>query len=436
MKKYEDFNLIHGFPEVELGNDYIIATYQVITATKDIHKLASAIADEQSTGTWTKVKYETAEKKRKFGAKVCSIYEIPPVNEAFKSDEKAYIIQVAFPTINIPAEFSMLLTTVMGNIASSGKMKLIDLAFPESYVKGFSGPRFGIDGLRDALGVYDRPLLNCMIKPNIGWTPDEGAELFYEAAVGGCDVIKDDELLAADLGHCPLKERVTKFMAAEKRAFEETGEHTLYTVNVTGDGDTIRDNAYRALEYGANALMVNFYTAGFPAAKMLASDPNINVPILAHIDFAGAYMSSPYYGLLSDLLVGKLSRLAGADLEIFGTPYGKFPGGRLHYLRVAHFFTQPWYNIKPTMFCASGGTTQAAVPYIMGDLGIDIVIAAGGGVHGHPNGSRAGATAMREAIDATIKGISLEEYAKTHPELAVAIDVWGGDIQSNFDLMK
>ena len=44
-------------------------------------------------------------------------------------------------------------------------------------------------GIRDVLGVYDRPLTNCMIKPCISWTPDEGAELFYEAAVGGIDIV-------------------------------------------------------------------------------------------------------------------------------------------------------------------------------------------------------------------------------------------------------
>ena len=75
-------------------------------------------------------------------------------------------------------------------------LKWIDVAFPKKYIEQFQGPKFGVEGLREKLGVYDRPLLNAMIKPNIGWTPEEGAELFYEAAKGGVDIIKDDELMA------------------------------------------------------------------------------------------------------------------------------------------------------------------------------------------------------------------------------------------------
>ena len=33
--------------------------------------------------------------------------------------------------------------------------------------------------------------------------------------------------------------------------------------------------------------MVNVYTTGHDTLKMLADDPNINVPILAHVNFAG-----------------------------------------------------------------------------------------------------------------------------------------------------
>lgn len=438
MQTYEDYNMLYGFPEVEFENDYMVATYQVITNTKNPDRYFMAIADEQTTGTWTKVKYETKERKRRFGGKVLSIYRIAPIDSRQQTDEDTYVVQIGYPIDNIPNDISMLLTTVIGNISAAGKLKLLNLAMPKKYVNKFTGPKFGIPGIRDVLDVHDRPLTNCMIKPCIGWTPDEGAELFYEAAVGGIDIVKDDELLGADMPFCPLKERIEKFMEKERQAYEETGEHTLYTVNITTDAAHLKENAYRALEYGANALMINFYTVGFPAAKMITEDPNINVPILAHIDFSSAMTVSPYFGLSSELLVGKLSRLAGADMEIFGQPYGKFPHDRLTFTRVSHTFTQPLYNIKPTLYLASGGTVPPAVPEIMKLLGQDICLAAGGGVHGHPNGSRAGAIALRQSIDAAMKGISLIQYAKEHEELAAAIKVWGEgeNIEKNFDLMN
>lgn len=439
MQTYQDYNMLYGFPEVEFEKDYIVATYQIVAKTSDAEKLAMAIADEQTTGTWTKVKYETKEKKRIFGGKVLNIWRIPPLDMNNVEGEAVYIVQIGFPSTNFSADISMLLTTVIGNISASGKLKMIDLSMPKSYVNKFAGPKFGIPGIRDVLGVHDRPLLNCMIKPCISWTPDEGAELFYEAAVGGVDIVKDDELLSADMPFCPMKERITKFMEMERKAYEETGEHTLYTVNITTDPAHLRDNAYRALELGANALMINFYTVGLAGARMITEDPNINVPILAHVDFSGATVASPFWGVDAATWVGRLSRLAGADMHIWGQPVGKFPSNRLALSRVAHAFTQEWYNIKPTLIMPGGGTIPTAVPEIMKIMGQDICLAAGGGVHGHPMGSRAGAKGMRQAIDACMKGVTLGEYAETHEELAAALKAWGytaEDLKRNYDLMN
>ncbi|RLE59516.1 MAG: hypothetical protein DRJ32_04510, partial [Thermoprotei archaeon] len=50
---------------------------------------------------------------------------------------------------------------------------------------------------------------------------------------------------------------------------------------------------------------------------------------------------------------------------------------------------------------------------------------AGGGIHGHPWGSKAGATAMKQAVDAFMKNISVEKYAETHKELKKALEKWG-----------
>ena len=58
-------------------------------------------------------------------------------------------------------------------------------------------------------------------------------------------------------------------------------------------------------------------------------------------------------------------------------------------------------------------------------MGNDVVIQAGGGVHGHPDGTRKGAVAMRQAVDATLKKISLKKYAETHEELKKALGKWG-----------
>lgn len=437
IKKLDIENMAHAFPEVAFSEDYIIGTFQVRAETKNIEKLSVAIAAEQTTGTWIKVSADSMKKQKEFGAKVVSIYEVPDYGADNVEDlPPMYIVQIAFPMKNMGASIPMMLTTIFGNISASGMIKWIDVAFPKKYVEQFQGPKFGVQGLRDRLGVPDRPLLNAMIKPNTGWTPDEGAELFYQAAKGGVDIIKDDELMPADESFCPLEERVTKFMAKEKQVYEETGERTIYTVNITDKIDKIRDNAMRALDCGANGLMVNVYTAGHGALQMLAEDKDINVPILAHVDFVGAYANSTYTGISAPLVIGKLTRLAGGDFQINGHPWGKFPVQYKTFYRSFKFFTQPWWNIKPMMYACSGGTTQLVVANCIKEVGTDIILAAGGGVHGHPDGSLAGAKSMRQAIDAAIEGVDLMEYAKTHKELARMAQMLNPDVAKNFDLMQ
>lgn len=437
IRKLDLENLTYAFPEVAFDNDYIIATYQAKVKTSNIDKLAMAIADEQTTGTWIKVGADSIDKTRRCGSKLVAIYEVPDVGcDAVPDDIPTYLIQIAYPIGNFSDSIASLMTMLFGNISASGMIRLMDVAFPKKFIERFPGPKFGVHGLRELLNVPDRPLLNAMIKPNIGWTADEGADLFYRACKGGVDIIKDDELMLADGDFCPLKERVTKFMAAEKRVFEETGEHSLYAVNISDKADKVRDNAYRALEYGNNCLMVNVYTTGFDTLKMLADDPNINVPILAHGNFAGALAGSTYVGVAAPLLIGKICRLAGGDFQISGHPFGKFPIPFKVFYRTFKAMTMDWWNIKPMMYACSGGTTQLAVEKIVKCVGTDVIMAAGGGVHGHPDGSEAGAKSMRQAIDAAMAGIPVLEYAKTHAELGRMLMFLNPDLKKNFDLMN
>ena len=432
---FNDYNF--DFPEVSLSNDYVIATYYIRTKTSDIVQLATAIADEQSTGTWVEVPGETAQIKIDHGARVLNIFETPDYEFEIPDDvcERDYIVQIGYPCKNIGPQIPMLYTATIGNIANSGKLKLLDLTFPEEFVKGFKGPKFGVKGLRKLLNIPKRPFTNNMVKPCTGWTPDEGAAMCYEVARGGIDIIKDDELLRADPDWCPIEERVEKIMAKIKQAKEETGEDTLYTVNVTDKVGKMKDNAMRALDKGANAIMVNTYTVGFPAAQALMEDPDINVPVLAHVDFSGAMFGSPFNGIASPLLMGKLARMIGADMAIITSPYGKFPVIRSKYIMQCVQARAPLFGMEAMLPLISGGTTQPTTPQVINDIGYDCCMAAGGAVHGHPMGAYAGAKSMRQAIDAVMAGISLKEYAKDHEELQVALDKWGNP-KENFDLLK
>lgn len=426
--------------QIQDEGGYVIATYYLETGVdSDIVKKISAIAVEQTTGTWVPVPEETPEMREKHVAKVVGIYEVPghEFEVPYDLDSRHFIFQLAYPAVNFGPQIPMLLSTVIGNISMSGKLKLLDLQFPKSYLESFQGPKFGTKGIRELLGIPERPLLNNMIKPCTGYTPEVGVKLFSQAIRGGVDIVKDDELIA-DPPFCPREERIKLYMAEAKRYYEETGNKVLFTVNITDRADLVKDNAKRAIDAGANALMINYLTVGISALQVLAEDPEINVPILAHLDFAGTMYESPYSGMSSYLILGKLARMAGADIVVYPSPFGKFPFLRERYLQIGHHLLGKWLHFKPVFPMPGGGVMPAVVPAIINDLGKDCILGAGGAIHGHPMGPIAGGKAMRQAIDAALQGIPLREYAKQHPELQSAIDAWGllDDDQALFDIKK
>jgi 2,3-diketo-5-methylthiopentyl-1-phosphate enolase len=184
------------------------------------------------------------------------------------------------------------------------------------------------------------------------------------------------------------------------------------------------DNAHRAVELGCNAIMVNYLVTGFPVLRALAEDPAVNVPVLAHMDLAGALYEAEWHGMSSHLVLGKLPRLAGADVVVFPAPYGKAPVLPEKFQNVARSLAFPFYNLRPTFPMPSGGITPRMVPAVMKDLGADIVIGSGGGIHAHPQGPVAGARAFRQAIDATMQGRSVDDAAQEHAELKAALETW------------
>lgn len=410
------------------SDDFVIATYYVAGGPQsDLVAKSAALAIEQSSGSWFAVPGETDEVRARSAARIIGIYSVPNyelIAQVPRDEPRAFVLRAAFPCINFFDNIPLMLSSVIGNISSMPNLKLLDLEFPPSFLAQFKGPKFGIKGLRDLLGVPERPLVNNMIKPCAGILPEDGGKLFYEAAAGGTDWIKDDELLGGSPAYSPLTDRVHAYMAAARRADAEKGEKTLYTANVTDEVVRLRDNAYRAIEAGANALLVNVFAVGFSGLRMLAEDPDINVPIAAHTCYGGAQTVSPNQGLSTEV-AQKLIRLCGADMSLNVAPSAKFNALREKFVRVWHIGYSPMGHIKQTFTHAGGGVTPGMVPYLMEQLGNDFIIGVGAGIHGHPSGPRAGAKAMRQSVDAVMQGVSLPDYAKDHPELAESIATWG-----------
>jgi 2,3-diketo-5-methylthiopentyl-1-phosphate enolase len=421
---------------------YCVATYRCHDEKADFAKKAQGIAVGLTVGSWTELPEAQKAQMEKHLGKVISV-EVHEPAPGETSTQRYADLQIAYPDVNFSRDIPALLVTVFGKLSMDGSIKLIDLSFSAGFLSAFPGPKFGLQGVRELLGVMDRPLLMSIFKSVIGYELPALREQFYLQAAGGVDLIKDDEILFEN-PLTPIEKRVEACMEASAQASKETGQKLLYAVNITGPTSKLAEQALKAIQSGANALLFNVLAYGFDALHELSTNPDINVPIMAHPAMAGAMYPSPHYGISASVLLGKLMRLAGADLVLFPSPYGSVVMPREENMAIKHaLLTEDLArdyvgaqsssdslalgSVKlPTSFpVPSAGIHPGLVPWILRDFGQDVVVNAGGGIHGHPLGTIAGGQAFRQAIDATLKGVGLREYALQHRELQAAIDAWG-----------
>lgn len=384
----------------------LVAKYHVETDLP-IQKAAEAIAAEQSTGTWTAVRGAD----NPLAARVIS---------AQGND-----VEIGFPEeLFEPGNIPQYLSVVAGNLFGLGalkKVRLQDVVFPESLVQAHRGPRFGIDEARKILGVYDRPLVGTIVKPKVGLDPAGTAAVAAAAVRGGLDLVKDDETLT-DQSFCPLIPRLEAVMSALDRVEQETGKRSFYAVNVTTGADRILERAEAAVDHGANMVMVDVLTAGFSALEVLSK--NVDVPVHVHRTMHGAFTRDKAHGI-SMVPIARLVRLAGGTNLHTGSYLGKMASEREENDLARDALRNPWYDKLRVFPVASGGIYPAKVHGNLDGYGMDCIVQAGGGVHGHPDGTTAGAKAMVQAVEAWQKKIPLRDYAIDHKELETALRFWG-----------
>jgi ribulose-bisphosphate carboxylase large chain len=398
--------------------EFVECTYYV-ESTLPIERAAKAIAEEQSTGTWTDVSTKGKTVDENLGARVLSI--------------NGPIVTIGFPVALFEIEnIPQFLATVAGNLFGLGALtnvRLIDIKLPKSFVGQFKGPRFGIDGIRKLVGTQKerRAHVGTIIKPKVGLNPKETAEVAYNAGIGGCDLIKDDETLT-DQTFCPMLERLDKVMEKINRIREESNRTVLYAVNITTGAEEILERADQAIERGANMLMIDVLTAGFSALQALRNDESINLPIHVHRTMHGAITRNKKHGIAM-LPLAILVRLCGGDQLHTGSAKGKMERDIKEVKEIDNFLKSDWYGFEKTFPVSSGGLYPGIVHYEIEAFGNDVILQAGGGIHGHPDGTIAGAKAMRQAVDAAMKKIPVEKYSIEHKELARALEKWGEKVE-------
>ena len=235
-------------------------------------------------------------------------------------------------------------------------------------------------------------------------------------------------------------ERVKETLKLKEKAEKETGEKKLYLANVTAECMEMLSRAEFVKDLGGESIMVDICTTGFSALQTLCNENRKNFKLILHAHRAmhAAFTRNPKHGI-SMLVLAKLCRLIGLDEIHVGAIVGKMVGKAKEVYMIgeeiekqiikediaAHVLKEEWFDIKPMFAVCSGGLHPGKVEKLMKIMGHDIIIQMGGGIHGHPKGTIAGAKAARQAVDAVMQGISLKEYARTHAELRDAIKKWG-----------
>jgi ribulose-bisphosphate carboxylase large chain len=252
------------------------------------------------------------------------------------------------------------------------------LELPESLLADFQGPRFGREGLREHLGVYDRPLLCTALKP-MGLTARDMADLAYQCALGGIDIIKDDHGLG-DQPFAPYWERMQRCADAVQRANQETGRRSIYMPNVTGPAEKVVESARFARQVGAGGILVCPGITGLDVMRYLADDEEIALPIMSHPALQGSFVTSPDSGISHYALFGQIARLAGADATIYPNWGGRFSFSKEECQSIAAGTEVAMGGLKPIFPTPGGGMTLERIPELFEVYGKDVIFLVGGGL--------------------------------------------------------
>jgi ribulose-bisphosphate carboxylase large chain len=411
-------------------NDLVAMYYvQISPECKNLQQASEEIAKESSIGTWTEISTLSPEIAKRLKP---STFYIDHDNSIIKI---AYTKEL-FEANNLP----QILSAIAGNIFGMKVLKnlrLLDISFPKDIVDTYKGPKYGIEGIKALTQVKDRPLLGTIVKPKVGLTEIEHSKVCGDAWRGGLDIVKDDENLTS-MTFNKFEQRIIETLKIRDKVEIETGERKFYMPNITAPLGVMKKRADFVIENGGEYVMVDIVTIGFSALQEIRDYlDDKDIVIHAHRAMHAAFTRNKKHGMTM-LVLAKLMRLLGMDQLHTGTVVGKMEGGKREVLEINRVITeqkitgnnitlldQDWSNLKGILPVASGGLSPLHIPELVAILGKNMVFQFGGGCHGHPMGTEAGAKAIRQAVDATLENYGLKEYAKSNIELAKAIGKWG-----------
>lgn len=369
-------------------NSYIVVTYY-IESLSTLKIAAENLAIGQSVGNPSiRNEWETDEL---FEKHACKILE----DEKILSKLSKGVVKIAFPLANIDLKtdgITQLLVQIMGGQLDIDDFKachILDIDFPKEALRLFLKPKYGIKGIRNFTKVFDKPLLGGIIKPKIGISPDVLLKMVKQMVEGGVNFIKEDEIMA-NPSCCKLEERVPLVMDYLKN------KRIIYAVNITSDYPYVIERANKVYELGGNAVHVNFWN-GLGVYKTIRE---LDLPLFLFFQKSGDKIltDNNHKFHIDWKVICKLAGLMGVDFIHAGMLGGYSDYDVDDMLEILSILRKD--DVMPSLSC---GMHPGLVNSITKKIGIDYMANTGGAIHGHPNGTKEGAMAMRQAIDNDFK---------------------------------
>jgi ribulose-bisphosphate carboxylase large chain len=409
----------------------ITATYYIETPYAP-EAAAAVLAGEQSSGTFVAVPGETAELKQRFAARVESVELLETVSEpaipgAVSKEGKYHraIVKVSWSIENFGYNLPVMISTLQGNlyeITQFTGLKLMDIDLPVSFGKKYKGPGFGIDGCRKLTGVNDRPLIGTIIKPSVGLSVQQTAEIVKTLAEAGIDFIKDDELLSSS-GNSVFNDRVDAVMKVINTHADKAGKKVMFAFNISGEMDEMLQRYEKIVNSSGTCAMISINSVGLSATKKICDQREL--AIHGHRNGWGMLTRHPLLGI-DFRAYQKLWRLAGVDQLHVNGIQNKFWESDDSVVNSIEACLSTMFEHKTVLPVVSSGQWggQAFETWRRAKT-IDLLYMAGGGIMAHPMGAAAGVSALQQAWSAAVDGLNLDEAAKLYPEFASSVEKFG-----------
>ncbi len=409
----------------------ITATYLVETPLA-LDRAAAVLAGEQSSGTFVAVPGETEELKHRFAARVEKITPLETVGQPALPGcrppggtfQRAEVV-VSWPVENMGWNLPVLVSTLQGNLYELSQfsgLKLMDFELPPSFGQHFGGPKFGVAGTRWLTQVEGRPLIGTIIKPSIGLTPQQTAELVGKLAEAGIDFIKDDELMG-DPSHSPFNDRVDAVMRVINAHAERTGKKVMYAFNISDEMCSMQRHYDKVVSAGGTCVMVSLNSVGVAGVRKICEFGKL--AIHGHRNGWGMLNRHPLLGM-DFAAYQKIWRLTGVDqihVNGIGNKFWESDDSVVHSIEACQ---KPLFNGKNIMPVVSSGQWGGQAPETYRRTKtINLLYLAGGGILAHPEGPAAGVRSLQRWWEAAVQGLTREEAVKKYPELQASVSKFG-----------